>query len=223
MLKIANVLGATGLVGGHLVQLLLEDDRYSIVRIFVRRPTGLSHEKLEEHLVDFDKPNEWHHLLTGDDLFSCMGTTIKKAGSQEAQYKVDFTYPFEAAQAAAANGVQNYALVSSSGANPNSKFFYMRIKGELDRYVQGLSFSRIRIIRPSILKGERDEKRLGESIGVAAMGTMVRLAPFLKRYGPIHGKVVAQALINSINREEKEACHIYEAKDVFTLGKNLSN
>src|SRR6056297_119067 len=104
MNKKAIVIGATGLVGSHIVKLLLEDERYSTVKVFHRRSTGLEHKKLDEQIIDFDNMESWRHQLTGDELYSAMGTTIKKAGSKEAQYKIDVTYPLEVARAAASNG-----------------------------------------------------------------------------------------------------------------------
>jgi len=131
-MKTAIVIGATGLIGNMLVKKLLNDDRYKSVKVFARKSTGLNHPKLEENLVDFDDMVKWKHDITGDELFSAMGTTIRKAKSTSIQYKVDVTYQYEVAKAASENGVRSYFLVSSSGANAKSKLFYLRIKGELD-------------------------------------------------------------------------------------------
>src|SRR5689334_5676279 len=98
--RTAMVIGATGLVGSHLVQLLLHDDRFAVVKIFARRSTGIQHPKLQERIIDFDHPERWKHLITGDVLFSALGTTLKTAGSKEAQYKIDHTYQFNVAKAA---------------------------------------------------------------------------------------------------------------------------
>ena len=161
-MKTAVVIGASGLIGKSLVKKLLEDNRYKSVKVFVRRSINISNSKLVEHIVDFDKITDWKNKITGDELYSAMGTTIKKAGSKEAQYKIDVTYQYEFAKAAAENGVKSYFLVSSSGANAKSKLFYMKIKGELEEKVKLLPFNKIRIFRPSLLLGERDEKRFGE-------------------------------------------------------------
>jgi uncharacterized protein YbjT (DUF2867 family) len=123
----ANVIGATGLTGKQLVLLLLENENFEKVRILVRRSTGLKHPKLEEHIVDFSNTDAWENLLTGDVLFSALGTTLKQAGSKEKQYEVDFTYNLNFAQKAKANGIENYVLVSSIGANAKSSIFYTRI------------------------------------------------------------------------------------------------
>ena len=125
----ALVIGATGAVGSDLVEQLLKDDAFERVTVFVRRPLAVENPKLTVHIIDFDHPEQWRELLQGDVLFSCLGTTIKAAGSQEAQWKVDYTYQYEAAKAARENGVEAYALVSSIGASPKAKFFYTRMKG----------------------------------------------------------------------------------------------
>src|SRR5690349_10962018 len=136
----AIVIGATGLVGSELVQQLLDDERFSLVKIFVRRSFGKQHPKLEEHIIDFDKIHEWGHLVSGDVLFSALGTTLKQAGGKEAQYRIDYNYQYDVADAAAKNKVPVYVLVSSAMANVDSKIFYTRMKGELERDIKKLPF-----------------------------------------------------------------------------------
>ncbi len=157
-MKTAIIVGASGLIGKSLVRKLLEDNRYKSVKVFVRRSINISNSKLAELIVDFDKITDWKNKITGDELYSAMGTTIKKAGSKEAQYKIDVTYQYEFAKAAAENGVKSYFLVSSSGANAKSKLFYMKIKGELEEKVKLLPFNKIRIFRPSLLLGKEMKK-----------------------------------------------------------------
>lgn len=194
--KIAVVLGATGLVGGHLVDQLLEDQTIKEVKIFVRRPASIKHPKLTVHVVDFNNPDTFKNLVTGDLVFSCMGTTIKTAGSQDAQYKVDYTYQFEFAQMASENKVSDYFLVSSSGANSGSMFFYPRIKGQLEEQVKKLDFKKVVIVRPSLLVGERPEERMGEKFGEKFMNMFGSIIPGLKKYKPILGAQVASAMLN---------------------------
>jgi len=138
MRQIANVIGASGLVGKELVKQILDHDEFEKVRIFVRRPSGINHPKLEEQIIDFEQPDSWRPLVKGDVLFSTLGTTIKTAKTKENQYRVDFTYQYEFAKAASENGVPNYLLVSSMGADPKSSVFYSRIKGE--RYCTTIYF-----------------------------------------------------------------------------------
>lgn len=214
MSKRAILIGATGLVGSHILQLLLNDNRYDSVIVLHRRSTGVSHSKLSEHIIDFDDPESWKGLVIGDHLFSALGTTIKKAGSKEAQYKIDFTYQYEVAKAASKNNVQGYALVSSLGADSNSGSFYPRIKGELDEAVQNLDFEDRLIVRPSFLDGDRNEFRLGERIGIAVAKIVCKL-PGLKKYHPIKAETVAKATIEGLNSERGK--QIFGAQDIYSL------
>ena len=220
-MKTAIVIGATGLIGKHLTNLLFDNPDYSTVKVFVRRSLNTSNPKLEEHLVNFDKIDNWKSRITGDDLFSAMGTTIRKAGSKEAQYKIDVTYQYEFAKAAAENGVSSYFLVSSSGANAKSKLFYMRIKGELEEKVKLLPFDKIRIFRPSLLIGERGEKRFGEKAAERLLKIVVPLFPFLKNQRPIEGEKVARAMIVSANEDDKERIKIFEPLEIFRLAEKI--
>lgn len=210
----ANVIGATGLVGKQLVSQLLENEHFGKVRIFVRRDSGLSHPKLEQLIVDFADEKTWAKKLTGDVLFSALGTTLKQAGSKAKQYEVDFTFNLNFAQKAKANGIENYVLVSSIGANSKSALFYTRIKGELDDTVANLGFENLTILRPSYLSGERDEKRWMEELSLPIVGFVTKL--ILKKYRPISGGTVAKAMINGVLKPHPEKT-IWEADEVFEL------
>lgn len=218
-MKTAIVIGATGLIGKILVNNFLDDSRYHAVKVFARKSSGINYAKLEEHIVNFDEIEKWKSDITGDELFSAMGTTIRKAKSTTIQYKVDVTYQYEFAKAASENGVKNYFLVSSAGANVKSKFFYTRIKGELDEKVQQLSYSKIRIFRPSLLLGDRPEKRFGEKAAEGILKIIVPIFPFLKNQSPIEGEKVAKALIASANKEDNERIRIYKLDEIFELAK----
>jgi len=220
-MKTAIVIGATGLIGKLLVNKLLADNRYHTVKVFVRKSSGINHPKLEEHIVNFDEIAKWKDKITGNELFSAMGTTIRKAKSTTVQYKVDVTYQFEFAKAASENGVRGYFLVSSSGANADSKFFYMRIKGEVEEKVKVLPFNKIRIFRPSLLIGERDEKRFGEKAAERLLKIVVPLFPFLKNQLPIEGEKVAKAMIVSANEDDKERIKIFEPLEIFQLAEKI--
>ena len=215
MNKTAIVIGATGLVGSHVLRQLLDDDRYSTVKVFHRRSTGVEHEKIEEHIINFEDIGNWKDLLTGDDLYSALGTTIKKAGSQEAQYTIDYTYQYEVAKAAAENGVKKYSLVSSAGADDQSRLFYSRLKGELDKVVKDLPFELITILRPSILDGERNENRPGEKFGMLMVRIFTKI-PGLKKYRPIFAGKVAEGMINSLHKCPA-GYHIFELDEIFYL------
>ena len=216
-MKTAIIIGATGLVGNLITRKLLEDNRYEKVKVFVRKSLNINNPKLEEHIVDFDNIALWKNNLSGDEFYSALGTTLKKAGSKDAQYKIDFTYQYEAANAASENGVRKYLLVSSLGANSKSSNFYLRMKGSLDEKVRLLSFDRIRIFRPSILVGDRSEKRFGESLGIKIAGTLTKIIPALKKYRPIKASQVAEAMIKSANQNLSDKIKIYNSEEIFVL------
>ncbi len=216
-MKIAIVIGATGLVGSRLVDMLLKDRRFTTVKTFVRRGMGVNNPKLEEHIVDFDAPDTWKKQVTGDVLYSAMGTTLKAAGSKEAQYKIDYTYQYQVAKTAATNGVPQYILISSAGASVDSKIFYSRIKGELERDIKKLPFETIHIIRPGMLAGDRKEVRTGEK-AFAGIMNFVSMIPGLKALKPIQDEEVAKAMINATFRRPV-GIFSHNMGEVFKLAK----
>ena len=147
----ALVLGASGATGQVLVKLLLEDSNFCKVSVFTRKTLTVEHQKLEKHKIDFSEFEKYKSLITGDILFSAFGTTRKDAGSKDQQYLIDYTYQFEFAKMASENGVQHYALVSSTGANDKSFFFYPKIKGALEKSIKMLPFKTIQIFQPPTL------------------------------------------------------------------------
>jgi uncharacterized protein YbjT (DUF2867 family) len=194
-MKRAVVIGASGMVGTQLIKLLTLSDDYAQITSLVRRPTGLSHPKLTEHIVDFESIEQYAHLIQGDVLFSTLGTTMANAKTKEAQYKVDYHYQYEVARLASANRIPSYVLVSSTGANSSSSNFYLRMKGELDEAVQQLAFKNITILRPGQLDGDRKENRTAERISLQIMHTLNKLG-ILTSYRPIQAATVATAMIN---------------------------
>jgi uncharacterized protein YbjT (DUF2867 family) len=214
--KIAIIIGATGLVGNHLLKTLLEDTYYSKVVILTRRSTNIRNEKLEEHIVDFNQPESYMKIVKGDVLFSCMGTTIKKAGSKEAQWKIDYTYQYEIAEAAKENGVESMFLVSSSGANAKSRIFYTRMKGELEEVIRDLNFPNYAIFQPSLLLGERPEVRVGEKFGEKLAKYLIKI-PAFKKYKPIKGEEVAVAMNNYFKLGNHQQESVFVLDEIFGL------
>jgi len=196
--KTALVIGATGLIGRHLVDELIASDTFSKVTALTRKPLLVNSNKFENYVIDFEQLEEYaentsqrsSEIFSVDVLFSCLGTTKKQAGSIQAQRKVDLDYQYEAASIARQQGVTEYFLVSSSGASANSPSAYLRMKGQLEGKVLALDFPRSVIFRPSLLLGKRAEQRLGESLGARVM-PLLKYIPLLKIYRPIQGAQVA--------------------------------
>lgn len=211
MAKTAIIIGSTGLTGTSLLKLLLTSNAYDKVISFVRKSTKISHPKLTQHIINFDEPESYQELVEGDDLFCCLGTTIKKAGTQEAFEKVDLTYPLDFARTAAYNGVKQVSVISSIGANPKSNNFYLKTKGRLEEELRRLPFQSISIFRPSLLLGNRKEFRLGEKISRVLMAiAYIFLIGKLRKYRPIKAKQVASAMLR-IAGQGTVGYHIYES------------
>lgn len=208
----ALVLGATGAIGKDLVELLLQDNSVERVDIFVRREVSFSSEKLVTHVVDFEHPESWADQLQGDVLFSCLGTTIKAAGSQEAQWKVDYTYQYNAAKAAREQGVPTYVLISSVGANAKSGVFYTRMKGTLDDAVLALGFPSCHILRPTSLI-RKGSDRFGEKAGVAVLKALNAIG-LLRSLAPMPTEAVAAAMIR-LAQSGRQGAEIITAQDIL--------
>ncbi|MCC3215242.1 MULTISPECIES: NAD(P)H-binding protein [Chryseobacterium] len=191
----ALVIGATGATGKDLVNQLLNDKEFDEVDIFVRKPVDIQNDKLKVHVVNFEKPEEWKNMVKGDVAFSCLGTTLKDAGSKEAQKKVDFDYQYEFAKAAKENEVEDYILVSAYGANPQSKIFYSKMKGELEEAVKQLHFNKITIFKPGMLE-RKDSERTGEVLGSRIIKFANKLG-LLESQKPLPTDILAKAMINS--------------------------
>jgi len=214
--KKALVIGATGATGRELVNLLLEDSAYYEVHIFVRKAPLINHNKLTVHEVDFNKLEEWKQLLHGEVLFSAMGTTKKDAGSKEVQYKVDYTYQYEVAKAAAKNGVDSLLLVSSVGASAKSPLFYPRIKGELEEAVALLPFKIIHILQPPMLHRQPDKIRSAEKSYIAIINGVNRLGMF-KTQRPILVRFLAEKMIKLSHQVTNQKISTYDPKEIHQI------
>lgn len=195
-MKQALILGATGLVGQHVLQLLLTDDNYDKVTILVRDPVSMTHPKLVSIVLDdFSKMADMEEVFAADDVFCCLGTTIKKARTKEKFKQVDFSFPLLAAQMSKAMKAKRFLLVSALGANASSSVFYNRVKGELEKAVQELNLPSFLIFRPSLLLGSRKEFRLGERLaGWITQPLSFLFARALAKYRPIDAGDVAKAM-----------------------------
>lgn len=220
--KTALVFGASGLVGSHLIQELAVHDSYQKVYSFGRRKLDLENDKIEEIIIDFDNMSEFGHLIKGDDIFICLGTTIKSAGSQEAFRKVDFDYIFQSAQIAAQNGANQLLLVSSTGADVNSSVFYNKVKGEIEEAVKQLPFWSVKIFQPSILLGSRNENRFAEAIGQSIGRFLNRFTSDLfDLYQPVEAENVARAMLIAAQGLE-EGVKVYQSHVIKKMGKPQS-
>lgn len=207
----AVLIGATGAVGKDLLQALLEDARYTEVVAFARRALGVQHEKLREHTIDFDAPATWQELVKGDILFSTLGTSLKQAGSKEAQRHIDYDYQLAFAKAARANGVKSLVLLSSIGADSKSSIFYLRLKGELDDAVRGLGFDSLSIVRPpSLIRAK--SKRFGETASVKFLQAANAIG-LAKRLAPMETAVVARSMA-ALGLDSVSGTRIIEGQDV---------
>lgn len=199
----ALVAGGSGLVGGYVIDFLLRDSNCNKVISIGRRKLPKEHDKLEQKVVDFNKLEEYEALFEVDKVFCCLGTTIKKAGSKGKFRLVDCDYPLKMAAISEAKNVVVYSIVTALGSNKDSKIFYNKVKGEVEEELKSLSIPTINILQPSLLMGDRTEKRLGErfaQIGFSILNPL--MAGPLKKYKGIEGEQVAKAMVSIANQSE---------------------
>lgn len=188
----AIVIGATGAVGRDLLDVLVRDPRYEQVLAFARRDPGMKAANLRFYRVDFERPEEWREMVRGDVLFSALGTSKKQAGSKEAQYHVDYDYQVGFARIARENGVPRMVLVSSVGANPSSRWFYLRLKGQIEEDIAALHFDGLTILQPPSLI-RKHAKRLLEVLSVKFI-SLLNLVGFARSMAPISTETVASCM-----------------------------
>lgn len=215
----ALLAGATGLVGNQLLNQLIENELYDKIIVITRRPLHSSNEKIIEQLTDFEKVEDLKPELTINDVYCALGTTIKTAGSEDAFIKVDYTYVVNLARWCEKNGVNRFLVVSAMGANEKSSIFYNRIKGKTEAAISKLSIPHIHVFRPSLLMGDRIERRGGEKVAQIVMGFLGFLfaGPLLKYIG-IYDIVVAKSMIKAAQSEEK-GIRVYESDVMQQMGK----
>ena len=204
--KRALILGATGLVGGHLLRQALDRPDYGEVRALVRHDLTIDHPKLRQVNVDFDRLWEWADEFQAEHVFCCLGTTRAKAGTRAGFERVDYGYVHRAAQLAAEHCAEHFVWVSAAGADPRSPFFYPRVKGHLEAEIGDLGLQRWTAVRPSLLLGKRREPRLGEALAAPAMELMrpLMVGPW-RKYRAIRAAAVAAAMLAAANGEPMDS------------------
>lgn len=222
--RVALIAGATGLVGWQLLNLLLGDAYYGKVYVLTRRKLTLTHPKLEQLVVDFDQLEQGNNFPEVNDVYCCLGTTMKKAGSKEAFRKVDYTYPMMLAKLAATHGATQYLLVSAMGANKSSLFFYNRVKGDVEDAISKIvQYKTVQIFRPSLLLGNRQEDRKGEELmqKITRIIRPLMVGPF-RKYRPLHAHVVAEGMLAAAKSDQRGVM-LHPSEDIKNLGqKRLS-
>ncbi|WP_068985185.1 oxidoreductase [Lysinibacillus xylanilyticus] len=218
-MRAAIVVGATGLTGTSLVKQLCENDEYVSVTVIARRELAFTHPKLEVKIRNFDTLEE-KDIELAQEVYCCLGTTIKKAGSREEFEKVDFEYPLTIASLAKKRGIPHMLVITAMGANENSPFYYNRVKGKLEHDLIEIGLQRLSIIRPSLLVGEREEVRLGEKVGEQVLKFVKPLlvGP-LKRSRSIEASQVAKAMIVIALQEHgtKQPVTVYQSQELAKL------
>ena len=215
--KTALLLGASGLTGGHCLNYLLNDEHYSQVVALSRRPLAVQHPKLIQQQVNFNKLDDCLAGMQINDVFCCLGTTIKKAGSQKAFYEVDFTYPAEIAKLSFANGAEQFMLISALGANPRSTVFYNRVKGEVEEAIASYGFKGFYVFRPSLLLGERRESRPAEKFTKKIFQWFSFIFKgVLQKYKPIESRAVAYAMVE-LAKEQPLGRQIIGSRRIQTI------
>jgi uncharacterized protein YbjT (DUF2867 family) len=195
--KSAILLGGTGLTGQLLLARLLADNSYTSIKLFSRKPSGISDPKIEEFVGDMFQLEQHKDAFTGDVLFCCIGTTSAKTKDRAVYRAIDFGIPFAASKLAKENNIPTFMVISAMGANSKSNIFYNRTKGEMEQAVLTQNIAHTYILRPSLILGNRDEKRFGESLGAILLKlTDLFLIGRLKKYRAIEADCIAGAMIS---------------------------
>ena len=218
-MKTALLFGATGLVGSHLLNLLIINNNYSKIKVFVRSSIELNDPKIEIIQTDFNNLKNHREDIKGDDCFFCIGTTKKNSPDKNEYKRVELEVPKQVAQIAKSNLVNSFVFVSSGYADPKSSGDYLKFKGLVEEELKRLNFSKLGIMRPSFLLGNRQEKRVGEKIGIFVFKLLspLFLGP-LKKMKPIHSATVAKAMIRTAN--EKLEKKVFESNEIAELVLN---
>ena len=219
MPKTAIVAGSTGLVGKHLVKILADSLEYESIIALVRKGSNFIHDNVFTVEVDYRNLAEQKEELQAEDVFCCLGTTMKKAGSKDKFHEVDYTFPVELAKIVKQNGCKQFSIITASGADKKSFFYYNRVKGQVEEAVREVDFQSLHVFRPSLLLGERDERRRGEQIGAVLFRALnpLMVGP-LRKLRAIKGEVVAKAMYR-VSQSSEPGNYIYESDRIQKLGQ----
>ena len=215
-MKTALLFGSTGLVGGHVLNYLIQNSNYSKIKLFVRSFTGINNPKIEIIKTDFNNLNKHAEDIKGDECFFCIGTTKKKSPNKNEYQKIELDIPKKIAQIAKSNSVKSFFFVSSGYANPKSSSEYLKFKGLVEEEIKNLNFDKIGIMRPSFLLGERQEERVGEKFGIIIFKllTPILIGTF-RKMRPIQSEIVAKAMIKLANENIDQS--VFESNEIFNL------
>ena len=217
-MKTALLFGSSGLVGRHLLNELTKDNDYSKIKIFVRTVPEIIDPKIEIIKIDFKNLDNHKEDMKGDDCFFCIGTTKKNSPDKNEYRRVELEIPREIAQIVKSNGVKSFVFVSSGYADPKSSGNYLKFKGEVEEELKKLDFSKLGIMRPSFLMGNRKERRIGEKIGIFVFKLLSPLlfGPF-KKMKPINSKIVARAMVAFVQSDSQQ--NIFESNEISKIIK----
>ena len=217
-MKTALLFGASGLVGGHLLNELIKENYYSKIKIFVRSEPNISDPKIEIIRTDFNNLQNHKDDIKGDDCFLCIGTTKQNSPDKNEYRKVELEMPKEIAQIAKSNSINSFVFISSGYADPKSSGDYLKFKGQVEEELKRLNFTKLGIMRPSFLMGNRKEKRIGEKIGILVFKLLspLLLGP-LKKMKPINSEIVAKAMVVFAQSDTQK--NTFESNEILKIVK----
>ena len=219
-MKTALIFGSSGLIGNHLLELILKDNNYNKIKLFVRSDLTDVNSKIEIIKTDFNNIENHKDKIVGDDCFFCIGTTRKNTPDKNEYIKIEYNLPIEVAKIAKSNSINNFIYISSLGANPNAASLYLKNKGKAEEELIKLNFSNLSILRPSILLGNRKENRVGEKIGIFAMKTLSPLfLGNMKKYKPIKVEYVSKAMLQVAQKDYQK--NIFESDEIVRIGTDV--
>jgi len=219
-MKTALIFGSSGLIGSYLLDLIIKDNNYNKIKLFVRSESKVLNSKIEIIKVDFDNLENYKNSIIGDDCFFCIGTTRKNTPDKNEYIKIEYNLPLDVAKLAKSNSINNFIYISSLGANSNAAGLYLKNKGQTEEELIKLNFSNLSILRPSILLGKRRENRIGEKIGIFVMKTLSPLfLGKMKKYKPIKVEHVAKTMLQVAKKDYQK--NLFESDEIVKIGTDV--